>query len=56
MVPNFPAKLSDNFQGIMVSFTLPLVLTSLKQDKQLLRKSSDPYKAILAYRNKILDM
>ena len=30
MVPNFPAKLSDNFQGIMVSFTLPSVLTSLK--------------------------
>ena len=48
IVPNFPAKLSDIFQGIMILFTLPLVLTSRKQDKPLFRKYSDPYKAILA--------
>ena len=48
IVPNFPAKLSDIFQGIMILFTLPLVLTYCKQDKQLFRKYSDPYKAILA--------
>ena len=38
------SKLSDNFQGIM--FTLTLVLAYRKQEKQLLRKCSDPYKAI----------
>ena len=48
------SKLSDNFQGIM--FTLTLVLTYRKQEKQLLLKCSDPYKAILANRSTIIDM